>query len=113
MGARLGCTGGVHACAKPASATPATVTAKSDVLVRWRNEVRCAAGNARGAAEKAKMTRNTHSCSVSPKIKRARVELRCCTRCIQRIVTRPISVKVVVTIDAKEAAYSEPRKASA
>ena len=40
-------------------------------------------------------------------------ELRCGTRCMPRIVTRPSSVKVVVTIDSKEEAYSEPRKARA
>ena len=67
----------VHACAKPASATPATVTAKSGVLVRRRKGASCSVGSASGAAEKPKMTRKTPSCSVSPPMTRDLGELRC------------------------------------
>eukprot|EP00964_Phaeocystis_antarctica_P043967 scaffold25237_cov63-Phaeocystis_antarctica.AAC.1 len=75
-----------------ASATPATVTEKSDVLVRCRKGASCSVGSASGAAEKPKMTRKTPSISVSPPTTRDLGELRCCTRCMQKIVTRPISV---------------------
>ena len=91
----------ITACAKPASATPATVTANSGVLVRRRKEASCSVGSASGAAEKPKITRKTPSCSASPQMTRDLGDVRCYTRCMLRMVTRPISVKVVVTCGAK------------
>ena len=64
-------------------------------------EAEDASKGASGAAEKPKITRKTPSCSASPQMTRDLGDVRCCTRCMLRMVTRPISVKVVVTCGAK------------